>query len=133
MSSIYILILQIFSENMTLTKKVHELEEKLNEQRTEINAIQDDHEDSVKNARMKEQSQNIELFTLKKACEMQKEDIESLTNENKDSINYNKELIEKHKEDMLHLEEEFNEERTHLKERLHEVTEYTFIINSNFY
>ena len=42
----------------------------------------------------------------------------------------NKELIEKHKEDMLHLEEEFNEERTHLKERLHEVTEYTFIINS---
>ena len=133
MSSIYILILQIFSENMTLTKKVHELEEKLNEQRTEISAIQDDHEDSVKNARMKEQSQNIELFTLKKACEMQKEDIESLTNENKDSINYNKELIEKHKEDMLHLEEEFNEERTHLKERLHEVTEYTFIINSNFH
>ena len=133
MRSIYILILQIFSENMTLTKKVHELEEKLNEQRTEISAIQDDHEDSVKNARMKEQSQNIELFTLKKACEMQKEDIESLTNENKDSINYNKELIEKHKEDMLHLEEEFNEERTHLKERLHEVTEYTFIINSNFH
>ena len=112
---------------MTLTKKVHELEEKLSKQRTEINDIQDDHEDSVKDARMREQSHNIELLTLKKACEMQKEDIEALTNENKDGISYNKELIEKHKEDMLHLEEEFNEERTHLKERLHEVIEYTLI------
>ena len=106
---------------MALTKRVHELEEKLNEQRTELSAIQNDHEDSIKQSRMDAQSQNIELLTLKKACEMQKEDIEALTQENKEGSNYNKELIEKHKEDMLHLEEEFNEERTNIKERLHEV------------
>ena len=117
---------------MTLTKKVHELEDKLSVQRTEISDIHDDHEDNVKDARMKVQSQNIELLTLRKSCEMQKEDIEALANENKEGISYNKELIEKHKEDMLHLEEEFNEERTHLKERLHEVIEHPFIKSSIF-
>ena len=71
---------------------------------------------------MKDQSQNIELLTLTKACEMQKEDIEILTRENVEYQKYNKELIEKHKEDMLQLEGELNDERTSLKEKLHEVS-----------
>ena len=70
---------------------------------------------------MNEQSQKIEILTLRKACEMQKDDIEELTNENRKSIQYNQELVQKHQEDMLRIEEEFNEERTTLREKLHEV------------
>lgn len=106
---------------MVLAKKVHDMDERLGEQRSEISTLQHDHEDIRKEAKMKEQAQNIELLTLRKACEMQKEDIESLTQENKESLDYNKELIEKHKVDIIRLEEEFDEERTYLKERLHEV------------
>ena len=47
--------LQIASENMTLTKKIHELGEQLGEQRTEISLLQGDQEDILKDARMKEQ------------------------------------------------------------------------------
>ena len=53
--------------------------------------------------------------------EMQKEDIEELTQENKETMEYNKELVQKHKEDMIRIEEEFNDERTSLREKLHEV------------
>ena len=83
--------------------------------------MQDDQEDILKDAKMKEQSQNIEIMTLKKACEMQKEDIEELTLENRKNMEYNKELVQKHQEDMLRIEEEFNDERTTLREKLHEV------------
>ena len=100
---------------------MQELGEQLGEQRTEITLLQDDQEDIMKEARMKEQTQNIEILTLKKACEMQKEDIEELTMENRKNMEYNKELIQKHQEDMLRIEEEFNDERTNLRERLHEV------------
>ena len=106
---------------MTLTKKVHELGAQLGEQKTEISLLQDDQNDILKDARMKEQSQNIEILTLRKACEMQKEDIEELTQENKETMEYNKELVQKHKEDMIRIEEEFNDERTSLREKLHEV------------
>merc|ERR1719361_1881674 len=37
-------------------------------------------------------------------------------------MQYNKELVQKHKEDMIRIEEEFNDERTNLREKLHEVT-----------
>ena len=106
---------------MTLTKKVHELEEKLSEQRTELSALQNDHEHIVKDATMRQQENDLEAVTLTKACEMQKANIEVLTVENSELKKYNKELSEKHKQDMLHLEEEFNEERNTIKEKLHEV------------
>ena len=106
---------------MTLTKRIHELEEKLNQQRSEMTDVQGDHDDILKEARMKEQTQNIEILTLKKACEMQKEDIEALTQENNERSTYSKELMEKNKEDMLRLEEQFDEEMTRCKERLREV------------
>ena len=73
---------------------------------------------------MNEQSQKIEILTLRKACEIQKDDIEELTNENRKSIEYNQELVQKHQEDMLRIEEEFNEERTTLREKLHEVRRF---------
>ena len=120
-SNVILLVHQIATENANLTKKVQELGEQLGEQRTEITLLQDDQEDILKEARMKEQSQNIEILTLKKACEMQKEDIEELTMENRKNMEYNKELIQKHQEDMLRIEEELNDERTNLRERLHEV------------
>ena len=113
--------LQIATENASLTKKIHDLEDQLGEQRTEVSLLQGDQEDILKDARMNEQSQKIEILTLRKACEMQKDDIEELTNENRKSIQYNQELVQKHQEDMLRIEEEFNEERTTLREKLHEV------------
>ena len=113
--------LQIATENASLTKKIHDLEDQLGEQRTEVSLLQGDQEDILKDARMNEQSQKIEILTLRKACEMQKDDIEELTNENRKSIQYNQELVQKHQEDMLRIEEEFNEERTTLREQLHEV------------
>ena len=106
---------------MTLTKKVHELEEKLREQQTELSTLQNDHEQIVNEEKIKQQAHDIEILTLKKACQMQKADIETLTQENDDGNSYNKELIEKHMEEMLRLEEEFNEEKNTLKDKLHEV------------
>ena len=103
-------------------KRIHELEDKISQQKTESSSIQTDHDNVLKEFNMKDQSQNIELLTLTKACEMQKEDIELLTRENVECQKYNKELIEKHKEDMLQLEGELNDERTSLKEKLHEVS-----------
>ena len=102
-------------------KRIHELEDKIAQQKTECSSLQTDHDNILKEFGMKDQSQNIELLTLTKACEMQKEDIEILTRENVEYQKYNKELIEKHKEDMLQLEGELNDERTSLKEKLHEV------------
>ena len=116
--------LQIATENASLTKKIHDLEDQLGEQRTEVSLLQGDQEDILKDARMNEQSQKIEILTLRKACEMQKDDIEELTNENRKSIQYNQELVQKHQEDMLRIEEEFNEERTTLREKLHEVRRF---------
>ena len=103
-------------------KRIHELEDKISQQKTESSSLQTDHDNVLKEFNMKDQSQNIELLTLTKACEMQKEDIELLTRENVECQKYNKELIEKHKEDMLQLEGELNDERTSLKEKLHEVS-----------
>ena len=103
-------------------KRIHELEDKIAQQKTECSSLQTDHDNILKEFSMKDQSQNIELLTLTKACEMQKEDIELLTRENVECQKYNKELIEKHKEDMLQLEGELNDERTSLKEKLHEVS-----------
>ena len=103
-------------------KRIHELEDKIAQQKTECSSLQTDHDNILKEFGMKDQSQNIELLTLTKACEMQKEDIEILTRENVEYQKYNKELIEKHKEDMLQLEGELNDERTSLKEKLHEVS-----------
>ena len=103
-------------------KRIHELEDKIAQQKNECSSLQTDHDNILKEFSMKDQSQNIELLTLTKACEMQKEDIEILTRENVEYQKYNKELIEKHKEDMLQLEGELNDERTSLKEKLHEVS-----------
>ena len=103
-------------------KRIHELEDKIAQQKAECSSLQTDHDNILKEFSMKDQSQNIELLTLTKACEMQKEDIEILTRENVEYQKYNKELIEKHKEDMLQLEGELNDERTSLKEKLHEVS-----------
>ena len=103
-------------------KRIHELEDKIAQQKTECSSLQTDHDNILKEFSMKDQSQNIELLTLTKACEMQKDDIEILTRENVEYQKYNKELIEKHKEDMLQLEGELNDERTSLKEKLHEVS-----------
>ena len=110
---------------MMLTRKVHELEEKLS-------ALQNQHEHTSSDVKMKQQTDELELITLRETCEMQKADIETLNQENEDLENFRQGLIVTHKEELLQQEgsfkqelqqqeDAFNEEKGTLKEKLHEV------------
>ena len=117
---------------MILTKKVHELEEKLSEQGIELSALQNQHEHTFSDVKMKQQTDELEIVTLRKTCDMQKADIEALSQENDDLENFRQGLIETHKEELLEQEgafkqelqqqeDAFSEEKGTLKEKLHEV------------
>ena len=115
-----------------LNRKVHELEEKVSQHETELSALQNEHDHTFTEVKMKQQADENEIITLQKACEMQKEGLETLTQENDDLENVRQDLIENHKQEILQQEESFkqellqqeeafNEEKATLKERLHEV------------
>ena len=48
-------------------KRIHELEDKIAQQKAECSSLQTDHDNILKEFSMKDQSQNIELLTLTKA------------------------------------------------------------------
>ena len=104
-----------------LTQQLHELEEKISEQGATLSGLQNEHDRALDEVKLKHQSEEIELLKLRKECRVQKEDIERLMQETSDGDALREEMSHQHKEEIHQQEEAFNEERSNLKERLHEV------------
>ncbi len=125
--------LQVTKENLNLQKKIRELESD--------NAVAD----KTRQDLVRQQQQNaVEILTLKKACQLQKKDLDDMEEKNKDlqdELHHNKiehdervseltkkfesekaELVEHYTGELHKQEEIFLEERTKIKEQLHEVT-----------
>lgn len=118
---------------MTLTKKIHDLEQVI---------ADSDRLNGEANQKLKEDA--VEIVTLRKACQLQKKDIEQLeqkVQDLQDEMYHNrleadekytnklssfdkekKEMKEEFEGELRKQEEVFMEERTKIKEQLHEVT-----------
>ncbi len=59
--------IQLATENMTLTRKLQELEKQLDERDSKVNTMQ-----------RSNQTDGVELMTLRKACQLQKQDLENM-------------------------------------------------------
>jgi chromosome segregation ATPase len=104
------------TENHNLKKQIQELERLLQ-----------DHNQAISLLQRKTQADAVELMTLRKACQMQKDDMQSLEHKLQQGLDdrveaehATAEVIRECEQKMLERENEFEKEKGPMKERLHE-------------